>query len=97
MQRENWLRKLTDGMDLSGETLPYVPIVELAGDRRVLIEHHAGVTEYSRERVCVKVRYGIVSICGRCLELTQMTQEQVIVSGQIEAIHLYRRCGNAHF
>ena len=97
MQRESWLRKLTDGADLTEEPLPYVPIVELAGDMRVLIEHHRGVTEYSRERICVKVLYGTVSICGCGLELTQMTREQLIVSGQIDAIQLHRRCGNAHF
>ena len=35
-------------------------IVEIAGDRRVLIENHFGVKEYSREKIGVKVKYGLV-------------------------------------
>lgn len=97
MQKGNWVQRLADGADLSGEPLPYVPVVEIAGDERVLIEHHRGLTEYSRERICVKVRYGIVSICGSGLELTQMTREQLIVSGRIDGIQIHRRCGNERF
>ena len=94
MQSLNWVQRLADGADLMGETLPYVPIVEIAGDKRVLIEHHKGMTEYSRERICVKVHYGIVCICGCGLRLSQMTREQLVVSGQIDGIQLYRRCPN---
>ena len=43
------LQRLADGADLSAEPLPGQPIVEIAGDRRVLIENHFGVKEYSRE------------------------------------------------
>ena len=32
--------------------LPGQPVVELVGDRRVLIENHIGVTEYGTERIC---------------------------------------------
>lgn len=91
------MQRLADSADLSAESLPYVPVVEIAGDKRVLIERHSGVTEYSRERICVKVRYGIVSVCGCGLELTQMTREQLIVSGRIDGIQLHRRCGDGRF
>lgn len=92
MQRRNWMQKLADSADLSGEPLPGVPVVEMAGDRRVLIERHSGVSEYSRERICVKVRYGIVCICGCGLELTRMSREQLVISGRIDSIQLQRRC-----
>ena len=45
------LQRLADGADLSAEPLPGQPIVEIAGDRRVLIENHFGVKEYSREKI----------------------------------------------
>ena len=44
-------------------------IVEIAGDRRILIENHLGVVTYGQEKVIVKVKYGAVSICGCSLEL----------------------------
>ena len=92
MQRVNWMQKLADGVDLSGEPLPGMPIVEIAGECRVLIERHGGVTEYSRERISVKVRYGTVTVCGCGLELTRMTREQLVISGRIDGVQLQRRC-----
>lgn len=89
--KKHWAERLADGVDLSGETMPGVPVVELAGDRRVLIERHGGVTEYSGERICVKVRYGLVCICGCGLELTCMTREQLVITGRIDAVQLLRR------
>ncbi len=91
MQKRNWMQKLTDDIDLPAEPLPGVPIIEVAGDARVLIERHAGVTEYSRERISVKVRYGTVCICGCGLELTQMTRQQLVISGRIDCVQLQRR------
>ena len=91
MERRNWMQKLADEADLPGEPLPGVPVVEVAGEHRVLIERHEGVTEYSRERICVKVRYGLVSVCGCGLELTRMTREQLVISGQIDCVQLQRR------
>ena len=92
MQRVNWMQKLADGVDLSGEPLPGMPIVEIAGECRVLIERHGGVTEYSRERISVKVRYGMITVCGCGLELTRMTREQLVISGRIDGVQLQRRC-----
>ena len=91
MQNQNWMQKLADNADLSAESLPGVPIVEIAGESRVLIERHDGMTEYSRERICVKVCYGIVCVCGCGLELTRMSREQLIISGKIDGVMIQRR------
>lgn len=89
--RKHWVQRLTEGADLPDEVVPGLPVVELAGDRRVLIEQHRGVTEYGCERICVRVRFGEVCICGCGLELNRMTKEQLVVSGRIDSIHLRRR------
>ena len=91
MQSGNWMQKLADSADLSTETMPGVPIVEIAGDSRVLIERHNGMTEYSRERIRVRVCYGIVCICGSGLELSHMSRDKLVISGQIDAVQIERR------
>ncbi len=73
------------------EPLPGQPIVELAGDRRVLIENHFGVKAYGGEKIIVRVKYGWVSVCGCGLELQRMTKEQLIIRGRIDAIAIQRR------
>ncbi len=90
-ENRNWLDRLSQGLDLPGETPPGQPIVEIAGERRVLIEHHNGIVQYGRELICVKVKYGFVRICGRGLELANMTCNQLVILGHIDSVTLYRR------
>ena len=92
MSNRNWIQRIADGMELENETLPMVPVIEIAGDKRVLIERHSGITEYSCEKIGVRVRYGTVCICGNGLEVTRMSGEQLVISGRIDAVQLHRRC-----
>lgn len=91
-QKGHWVQRLADGADLYGEPLPGVPIVEIAGDRRVLIERHGGVIEYGSQKISVRVPYGVICVIGCGLELTRMTKQQLIISGQIDCVQLQRRC-----
>lgn len=84
---ERWM----DRLDLPEETGPLETLVEIAGHRRVLIEHHCGVTEYGRQRICVRVKFGCICVTGEDLKLTRMTKAQLIVSGCIECVSLERK------
>lgn len=86
-----WMERLTDVLELPGEDGIWKPLVELAGDSRVLMEHHGGILRYSEEEICVRVGYGHVRICGSDLELRRMTAQQLVISGQIDSITLIRR------
>ncbi len=86
-----FLDRLTEDADLTAQPLPGQPIVEIAGDRRVLIENHFGVKEYGTQRITVKVKYGCVCICGEHLELMRMTREQLVICGRIDCVTVQRR------
>ncbi len=86
-----FLERLAEDADLSMEPMPGQPIVEIAGDSRVLIENHFGVKGYSREKILIKVKYGTLCVCGCGLELLRMTREQLVVRGRIDAVTLQRR------
>lgn len=85
------LRRLAQNTDLPEEHLTAQPILELCGNTRVLIEHHGGVTEYGRERICVKVRFGEYCITGTGLSLCRMVGQQLLIRGNIISIDLKRR------
>ena len=87
----SWRERLAEGMAMSGENLPGLPLVEICGERRVLIENHRGVSRYSEDRICIRVAYGEVAVAGRGLELARMTREQLVISGCIEGVTLIRR------
>lgn len=91
MKQRRWMERMADTADLQGEPFPGQPLVEIFGERRVLIEHHAGVTEYGREKIQVKMCYGCLCVCGSGLELARMSAEQLIITGRIDSISMIRR------
>lgn len=67
------------------------PIVELTGERRVLIENHQGVHAYSAKEIKIKVRFGCVAVVGEKLYLRELSKEQLVISGRVDSIRLFRR------
>ena len=90
-QYRHWLDRLADQTDLPGEMDMGQTVVELAGDRRVLIEHHRGVIQYGHQQICVRVRYGTLLVAGEALELARMTKQQLVICGRIDRVELCRR------
>lgn len=90
-QQRNILQSMADRLDLTGEPVPGEPLVEIAGDGRVLIENHHGVREYHRDRIGINVKFGTVLVCGTGLELARMTKEQLVITGRIHGVSLLRR------
>ncbi len=87
-KRKSFFEKLTLAADLPDEPIPRLPLVEIAGDRRVLIENHLGVVAYETDRICVRVTYGTVAVCGSNLELARMIRGQLVITGKIKNVEL---------
>lgn len=90
MEKLSWGARLANGVDLSGESIPGQPVVELLGSERVLIEEHRGVTEYSCQQISVGMGYGTIQIRGSNLELAKMTAHQMVITGSIDALVLIK-------
>lgn len=85
------IQRIAEETELTEVPFPGQPIVEIAGDCRVLIENHLGVMAYSRESILVKVRFGCICVAGCGLELLRMSKDQLIIRGKIEGVTLQRR------
>jgi sporulation protein YqfC len=90
MKKERIGQRIALVADLPDATVPALPLIEIAGESRVLIENHFGVTQYSRETICVKVKFGQVCVDGFALELARMTKGQLVVTGRIDRVCLLR-------
>ena len=91
--KKGFMEQITNAADLQDEPIPGLPLIEIAGERRVLIENHRGGIEYGSQTIRVKVKYGQVCICGSGLELARMTRGQLVISGRVDAVQLIRgRC-----
>ena len=88
-----WLDKLRHQMAMSPEPVPGLPLVEITGFRRVLIENHRGVIGYSRDTIRIRVNYGEIEVSGSCLELNHMSREVLVITGSIACVNLYREVG----
>ena len=91
MGKRGLFQRLITAADMQDEPLPSVPIVEIAGDKRVLIEHHCGVLQYEPSCIRVKVKYGEISVEGNGLTLARMMKGQLVINGRIQCIKLERR------
>ena len=88
MEKKNYIRRIMDVVNLPTEPHPGVPVVEILGNCRVLIERHCGVIAYDENMIEIKTKYGQLNINGCQLQLTQMTKAQLIVSGKIFGVTL---------
>ena len=86
----NLLCRLAEHTGLGGQPLPGLPIVEIAGDGRALIENHLGIREYEENHICVAVKYGMLHVEGSGLELAMMSGQQLVIVGRIDKIMLER-------
>ncbi len=72
------------------EAFPGLPVVEIAGDCRILIENHLCICEYSYEKIVVKMKYGFLNIIGRNLRISRMSAQQLVITGSIDVVTLQR-------
>ena len=84
---------LADRAELESEPMPAQPIIEIAGEQRILVENHRGVSAYSTEKVLINVEFGTICVCGCGLRLFRMTKEQLVIRGRIDTVSLQRRNG----
>ena len=90
MKRRYWMERLAQQADLQSEPIPAQPLVEIYTDRRVLIEHHKGVLQYSCDTIRVGMSYGCLQIEGSSLILARMSGRQLVICGQIDRISIFR-------
>lgn len=64
------------------------PRVDLQGDRRVVIENHRGMVEYSDTCMRVAVRGGVIRVTGLGLELLIMNHDELVIGGRIAGLEL---------
>ena len=67
------------------------PLVEVLGNGRLMIENHRGIIEYSNQKICVKVTFGCIKVCGNKLIIAKMTSEQMVIVGEIQNISWIKR------
>lgn len=84
-----WMGRLHERMRenfLAEDLDPRLPHVEVVGDRRVLIENHQGILEYSD--TVMRVALGGMELCisGEDMDLRVLTLHELTIAGKIRAL-----------
>lgn len=90
MRSKDVVGRMSEVAFRTGELIVKQPLLELCGEHRVLIENHNGIGAYSSDRIDVKTRFGLFSINGSKLEICRMTVAQLVITGNIESITLFK-------
>lgn len=73
------------------DALPGMPLVEIIGNNRVLVENHKGVSAYCTDRILIKVAHGQICICGSCMKIAYMSRQRLVITGKVETVSLCNR------
>lgn len=66
-------------------------LVEVLGKKRMVIEHHAGISCYASEEIVVRTTFGQLRIQGKELTLCCMRREQLCITGIFDSLELIGR------
>ena len=82
--------RLPELFNIPEMTLPGEPIIEVYGDRRVLVEGCFVVLQYADN--CIKLRNPSTIICvvGSGLHMVEISSSQTVITGKIENISICR-------
>ena len=73
-------------LDIPIEVSSKVPKITVTGFDEVLIENFKGILEYEDFFARISTHIGNININGFNLKLSQMTEDDILVSGKIENI-----------
>ena len=81
--RRGPLERAAEIFDLPGEVLAGMPKLEMTGNRRLHIEGHKGVLEYSGALIAINGGAALMKIYGEELEIISMNAGELLIMGNI--------------
>ena len=85
-RKNGWLGKFANSYPAQVKK----PLVELLGQNRVLVENYRHVLDYTPKRIRISVSFGEICVDGCGLAMSYMCADQLVISGTIENIALFR-------
>lgn len=89
MKKKN-LKRLDKILELPKEVYSNIPKIIITGFDEMIIENFKGILEYEEFFIRINTHIGIVSINGYELNLENMTDDDIKVTGKIESIDIER-------
>lgn len=89
MKKKNY-KKLDRILEMPKEVCSDIPKIIITGFDEMIIENFKGILEYEEFFVRINTHIGIININGFNLNLENMTNDDIKVTGKIESIDIER-------
>lgn len=87
-KKNNKIKKLNKILDFPEEISSNEPKITIMGFEKIMVENYKGILEYENFYIKLKSYCGAININGFNLTLTEMTDENLLITGNIESIDL---------
>lgn len=85
---KNTRNKIEKLLEIPVEVTTNIPKITLIGFNQLMIENYTGVIEYEEYLVKINSSIGIIIIEGNKMNLNQINENDVLISGVISKIYL---------
>lgn len=73
-------------LEIPEEVVSDRPKVTTVGRKEVFIENYRGIIEFTSKIVKINSNYGIITITGKNMRIREITNEDIIITGDIDNI-----------
>lgn len=80
------LNRLDSILEMPKEISSNEPKITILGFEEMLIENYKGILDYQEFFIRINTHIGILNINGYNLDLTEMTKDDILVTGKIESL-----------
>ena len=77
------LEKAAEMFCLPEEVLIGLPKIVMTGNRRIQLEYHKGLLEYSESLIIINCGKSLLRVKGDNMEIVSMTAEELLITGLI--------------
>ena len=86
--RKQRLTKINEILEFPKEIGSKNPRITMIGFEELLIENYKGILEYEEFFIKVNTHIGIININGFNLELNNLTDDDIVITGKIDSIDI---------
>ena len=89
-KRKKWNKKIDRILEIPEEVYSNVPKITLTGFDEMIIENFKSILEYEEFYIRISTYIGIININGYNLNLKNMTNDDIKITGKIESFDIER-------
>ena len=89
-KRKKWNKKIDRILEIPEEVYSNVPKITLTGFDEMIIENFKSILEYEEYYIRISTYIGIININGYNLNLKNMTNDNIKITGKIESFDIER-------